>query len=151
MDIKRTFIAVLLSPFASLAMVAIMAIESLFSQDYRIFTVDGLIVMTIMSLGLVIISFAFVLLFGVPAHYLLSKLKVTHLVLYVIVGASIALIFEYSIQPESMPYHLKKSGYWFCGGTAIFVSAFFWYLAVKPHHQSSERRVRPTHPTLHSH
>ena len=130
MDRKRVITAVLISPFASLVVVLMLAAESLL-HDFRIVSVDGLVVTGLMALVFVSTSFVLVLVLGVPVHWALSKMKINGGIWYVVAGVSIAVAYQYLVSPEDAPPSHLQIGLWTHGVTAVFVSWCFWYLAAR--------------------
>lgn len=135
MDKKRITAAVLIAPFASLAVVLGMAAESLL-YDSRMLSFDGLMVFGLMALGFVSTSFVFVLLVGVPIHWLLTKIKINSVLWYIAMGVSFALAYVHLKSPEDIPQSHLQTSLLSYGVTAVFVSWCFWYVAVKTHNKA---------------
>jgi hypothetical protein len=135
MDSKRTFIAVFLSPFASLIVLVVAFIES-FVRGESIQFFDGFVVIVLFVIGFVSISFAFVIIVGLPIHLGLSKIRVTNWFVYCFLGILVPLLYKYvDLLGSEMPTELRSADYiaYGCGG--FFVSLAFWVIAVKPHNK----------------
>ena len=135
MDSKRTFLAVFLSPFASLIVLVVAFIESL-ARGEGIQFFDGFIAIVLFVIGFVFISFTFVITIGLPIHIGLSKIRVTNWFIYCFLGILVPLFYKYvDLLGSEMPTELRSTDYiaYGCGG--FFVSLAFWVIAVKPHNK----------------
>jgi hypothetical protein len=136
MDTKRTFIAVLLSPFASIIVLVAAFLESI-SRGESIEFLDGFIVITLFILGFVSVSFVFVIIVGLPIHLGLSKLRIINWFSYCFLGVLIPLLYKYiELIDSEIPNELRSADYMAYGFSGLFVSLAFWFIAVKPHNKS---------------
>ena len=139
MDNKRTFLAVFLSPFASIIVLVAAFIESI-SRGQSVQFLDGFIVITLFILGFVSVSFVFVIIAGLPIHFVLSKLRVKNWFTYCFLGVLIPVLYRYiELLSSEMPSDLRTIDYIAYGFSGFFVSLAFWVIAVKPHNKNLKR------------
>ncbi|MCO1336738.1 hypothetical protein MO867_20635 [Microbulbifer sp. OS29] len=138
MNIKHTLTAVFLSPLASLLLVIVMVVDSLF-RGPSLLSLDGLIVILMFAFGIVAVSFVLVLFFGVPLHFLLSKLNIGNWWAYALTGLVVAISFQFIQLTDSiMPAQLQQTGYGFYAVGGFVVSLAFWFCAVKSHNNNRQ-------------
>ncbi|MBO2650066.1 hypothetical protein [Shewanella algae] len=147
MNIKSTVKATLIAPWASLLVVVfafgccLLGMEpdhfqQMVSQIPRL-----LFVLAMFVFGFVGTSYLLVLVCGVPVHMVLSKLKITHWSIYIVLGVSIGLLYQYSqLTGSSMPSQLQETGYISYAVSSFLVALAFWYIAVKPHNKARQNR-----------
>jgi len=143
MNIQSTFKAVLISPWASLVFVAFMVLESVFASSPGAPTpISGpitgtIIVLFMFTIGYVGTSYLIVVSAGLPLHWLLCRLGISHWSIYLCVGIVIGLVWQFvSLIGSEMPWSLQSVGYISYGVCAAVVSLVFWYIAVKSHNNS---------------
>ncbi|MEP1742590.1 MAG: hypothetical protein ABJI60_06085 [Kangiellaceae bacterium] len=135
---QRLFKAILLAPFASLLVLAVIFIESLFRGQGNLF-VEGTVVALMFGFGFVSISFAFLILYGLPVHFIFTKLLIRHWIAYVGFGilGPVSYIFITHIGSE-IPNSMRLVNYVVFGSSGLCVSLIFWLIAVKPNTVNQE-------------
>jgi len=138
MNNKRTLLAVLLSPIASLILIVAMIVDSFFNGP-NLISLEGLLAITLFSIGSIAISYAFVLFIGLPIHFLYSKMSIKSWLAYSLSGVVVAVSYQYiQFTGNGMPAQLQETGYLFYAGGGLAVSLVFWYFAVKPHNKNRQ-------------
>lgn len=128
MELKNLLKATLVAPWASMVLVVYAFAEHLLSMDAESMEllasqIPGLIyVFILFTLGFVGTAYLIVLVAGLPSHFLLAKLKVRNLTVYLFVGLAIGLLWQYLLLlGSSMPKHLQETGFYSYGISALLV------------------------------
>ena len=147
MNIESTVKAALIAPWASLLVVVFAFGGYLLEMEPDHFQqmlsqIPGLLfVLAMFVFGFVGTSYLLVLVFGVPVHLALSKLNITHWSVYIVLGESIGLLFQYNqLIGSSMPSPLQETGYISYAVSSLLVASAFWYIAVKSHNKARQNR-----------
>jgi hypothetical protein len=137
MDTKRTFKAVIVSPWASLIFLLYLFIEQLIAQGLSLFEnifsqlIGTLFILIMFILGFVGTSYFIVFLVGIPTHWILSKFKIKHWAAYTVSGLFIGLTWHFiSTLGSNMPTQLQYSGYLPYAVNSVIISYVFWYITV---------------------
>ena len=143
MNIKRTFLAVAIAPWASVFFILFIFAEHFVSRDAQLpldFDLGSMLVLCMFVLGTVGTSYLFVIFVGLPIHLLLSKLNIRHWSAYVLSGLLVCLSWQhYLFSQNSMPPQLQKAGYMAYGISSILVSLVFWRVALSEHNKLSRK------------
>ncbi|WP_444898161.1 hypothetical protein [Microbulbifer sp. SSSA005] len=138
MNNKRTLLALLLSPIASSVLIVAILVDSLFNGQSLV-SFEGLLVLTLFAIGSIVVSYVFVLLVGLPIHFVFSKLNITSWLAYTLSGIVVAISYQYiQYLGDEMPAQLQEAGYALYAGGGLIVSLVFWYFAVKPHNNNRQ-------------
>lgn len=139
MDIKRTFLALILAPLASLIIWVAMFVQgALAGAEMKVF--EGLIIFFMVGFGFLSVSYAFVAFIGLPIHYVLSKLSITHWSAYCAGGVLSVVVYQYIIHlGSSKPAQLQEADYLLYCSCGLVVSIAFWFIAARPHKKAIER------------
>ncbi|WP_110430415.1 hypothetical protein [Glaciecola sp. KUL10] len=136
MDNKRTFFATLIAPFASLIVLVGMILESIFNGQGLLFF-DSFFVVYMFIAGFLSQSMLFLLVYGLPIHFLLSKLKVSYYTLYLLLGSLGPICFKIleHLGTET-PISHRYTEIMVFGFSGFAVTTAFWFIAVYPHNKT---------------
>ncbi|MFV8783634.1 hypothetical protein ACNKU7_14545 [Microbulbifer sp. SA54] len=147
MNIESTVKATLIAPWASLLVVVFAFGSYLLEMEPDHFQqmlsqIPGLLfVLAMFVFGFVGTSYLLVLVCGVPVHLVLRKLNITHWSVYILLGVSIGLLYQYiQLIGSSMPSQLRETGYFSYAISSLLVATVFWYIAVKSHNKQRQHR-----------
>ncbi|QOL25575.1 hypothetical protein LP316_14965 [Thalassotalea sp. LPB0316] len=128
MSFKRTFLATIISPFASIIVLAFQLIKFFYSAEVMP-PLDGVLWVIITS---VTVTFVMVASIGFVAHSILSTFGLTHWYIYSFLGALASIYYKYNALVDSnMPNDLRTMEYLTYGLNGFLVSLTFWAIAVR--------------------
>lgn len=128
MDKGQTLLATIISPFSSLIIAMGLFAEEAVRNPSGMIS-GGIIIVLLFSVGFVATSAAFVVLIGLPLHFLYSRKSLKNVLLYCLSGIFVALAYQYFT--NMVPPSLQAVGYWVYAASGLIVSLTFWWLAVK--------------------
>lgn len=136
MDKKRTFIATLIAPFASLIVLVGMVLESILNGQGLLFF-DSFFVVYMFIAGFLSQSMIFLVVYGLPIHFILSKLKMSYYILYIILGSLGPICFKaFGHLGTETPISHRYTDIMVFGFSGFTVTSAFWLLAVYPHNKN---------------